>query len=314
MSLLRNSKTSDKTTWNYLLLFSLIGLNWLDIGGNPATAQPITTAIFPSKTCQQLTSRRYAVILDRPATWLPQLPDFLSTTAIPCRYLNTSMTFFGSFENLESSLVRAKQLSQLGLDTSIHSFIDRKNNDSKQFRSSALLVELPVNPNLAIQEVRALTGKTAFFATFNNRSVILASPLTNQRNASLLAYKLRNHGFATQLISAVWIDDVDANSAIRNAYKSTKSLDKTTPNPYFSKNYSTRKKPQILYRLLIPLDRSSQIKQAQRIFPDAFQRNVSGRSYIQVRSYLDRQNAHRERDRLNINFPEVILEAEKIYD
>jgi hypothetical protein len=306
--LLGRSKVSDVIARNCLFLLSFISFFRLDIERDAGLAQSPPSTIISSPTCKQLTSQRYAVIVDHLTVELNKLPYFLSSAALACRYLNTSMMFFGSFENLESSLLRVNQLKQLGLDASIHSFTDNHNQDSNQFRSSALLVELSINPNLTLQTVKAITRKPSFFGTFKNRSVILTAPLTNQKNASRLAHKLRKQGFTTQIINASWIDDRDSNSIPKKDDKTAKYF------TYFSKNSSVRRKPYTLYRLLIPVDYIKQIRQMYTDFPDMFQRTFSGYSYIQVRSYLDPQNAYRERARLNINFPGTILEVERIYD
>jgi len=308
MKQLGRSKASANVVWNYLFLLSLVSLCWIDGKRDVGIAQSKTSVAPSSPTCQQLTNQRYAVILDRPLIEFTKLPDFLAATAIACNYLNSPMTFFGSFEKLESSLLRAKQLKQIGLDASIHSFNDKQHNDSQQFRSSAVLVELPINPHLALQQVKVLTGKPAFLATFNNRSVILASPLASQQSASRIAYQLRNQGFVTQLISANWINDRTSSLIAKNDKQSAKSL------AYFPKHTYKRRKPQLVSRLLIPSDYRSQGRQVYQDFPDAFPRMFSGSSYLQVRSYLDLQNARREKERLSANFSGIVLEAERVYD
>ena len=255
---------------------------------NPAIAQSVG-----SLTCQQLTNRRYVVILDRPANQLPQLPEFLAIAAVPCGYLNTSMTFFGGFDNAQSSTFRANQLRALGLDAVVHSFSAKVNDIPANLQAAVVLVELNQEPNMAIQQTQSLSGKSAVLATFNNRSVLLVAPLSSQQSASAIATKLRGQGLAAQVIGA---------SLIASPSTSSTSSVPTNSVPT-SKPTSTAK----VYRVLVPNVSANTLKQIRELAPDAFVTIFKGKSYIQVRTYTNRSNAHRERDRLNAQFAGTIL-------
>jgi len=255
---------------------------------NPAIAQSVG-----SLTCQQLTNRRYVVILDRPANQLPQLPEFLAIAAVPCGYLNTSMTFFGGFDNAQSSTFRANQLRALGLDAVVHSFSAKVNDIPANLQAAVVLVELNQEPNMAIQQTQSLSGKSAVLATFNNRSVLLVAPLSSQQSASAIATKLRGQGLAAQVIGA---------SLIASPSTSSTSSIPTNSVPT-SKPTSTAK----VYRVLVPNVSANTLKQIRELAPDAFVTIFKGKSYIQVRTYTNRSNAHRERDRLNAQFAGAIL-------
>jgi hypothetical protein len=255
---------------------------------NPAIAQSVG-----SLTCQQLTNRRYVVILDRPANQLPQLPEFLAIAAVPCGYLNTSMTFFGGFDNAQSSTFRANQLRALGLDAVVHSFSAKVNDIPANLQAAVVLVELNQEPNMAIQQTQSLSGKSAVLATFNNRSVLLVAPLSSQQSASAIATKLRGQGLAAQVIGS---------SLIASPSTSSTSSVPTNSVPT-SKPTSTAK----VYRVLVPNVSANTLKQIRELAPDAFVTIFKGKSYIQVRTYTNRSNAHRERDRLNAQFAGTIL-------
>ena len=254
-----------------------------------AIAQSITT---PALACSQITNRRYVVLSDRPANLLPQLPQFLAIAAVPCSYLNVSITFFGGFDNAKASIYRASQLRQLGLDAIVHSFSAQVTDIPDNLQATAILIEPSNDPNLTIQQVRSLTGKSAFFAVFNNRSVILAELLSSQTKANAIATTFRNQGLAAQVIST----DLIASS------QPPKSS--VPPN---SNQTAAQTNPQIIYRVLIPNTNANTLKQVRELAPDAFITIFKGKSYIQVRTYADRGNAHRERDRLNARFSGVIL-------
>jgi hypothetical protein len=49
------------------------------------------------------------------------------------------------------------------------------------------------------------------------------------------------------------------------------------------------------------------LAQARAIAADAFPRTIQGRQFIQVRSYTDRDNVTRERNRFNERFPGTIV-------
>ena len=260
-------------------------------------AQPITQPIaqsvaIPALACPQVTNRRYVVIIDRPANLLPQLPNFLAIAAIPCSYLNASMTFFGGFDNAKSSTFRASQLRELKLDAIVHSFVARVTDVPANLQAAIVLVDPSNDPNLAIQQVRSLTGKSAVLATFNKRSVILAAPLSSQQSANAIASLLRNQGLAAQVVSA----DLIAPSRVMGSI----------PTPSIP-NQNPDSSAQIIYRVLIPNANASTLKQLRKLAPDAFVTVFKGKSYIQLRTYTNRVNAHRERDRLNVSFPGTIL-------
>jgi hypothetical protein len=280
-----------KFRWLFIFSFFLTNMRLIDI------AQATTNEIFPTQTCQQLANGRYAVIIDRPINQLPQLPDSLVVSVLPCRYLTASMTFLGSFENVNASVYRANQIRHLGLDAVVHSFIDKNNDVAQHLRANALLIEVPSNPNFAIQQVRMLTGKPSFWATFNDRYVILSAPLSSQQTANILANNLRSQGFAVQAIGAVWISDPTPITKPENT------------KPAFSNRLISQNSTntQRVYQVLIPLDNNKTLKQSNSITSDAFPKIVGGRVYLQVRSYKDLGNAIRERDRLRVSFPEVIL-------
>lgn len=259
---------------------------------NPAIAQSVG-----SLTCQQLTNRRYVVILDRPANQLPQLPEFLAIAAVLCGYLNASMTFFGGFDNAQSSSFRANQLRALGLEAVVHSFSAKVNDIPANLQAAVVLVELNQEPNMAIQQVQSLSGKSAVLATFNNRSVLLVAPLSSQQSASAIATKLRGQGLAAQVIGASLIASPATSST---SSVPTNSVPISNPT---SKPTSTAK----VYRVLVPNVSANTVKQIRELAPDAFVTIFKGKSYIQVRTYTNRSNAHRERDRLNARFAGTIL-------
>ncbi len=257
---------------------------------------PSTAIAQTALTCPQLTNRRYVVILDRPANLLPQLPEFLAIAAVPCNYLNASMTFFGGFDNAQASTFRANQLRALGLDAVVHSFSAKVNDIPANLQASVILVELNKEPNMAIQQVQSLSGKSAVLATFSNRSVILAAPLASQQSANAIATKLRGQGLAAQVIGASLIASPVASS---NSSVPTNSV----PTPTNTKPSSTN----TIYRVLVPNTNANTLKQVRELAPDAFVTIFKGKSYIQVRTYSNRSNAHRERDRLNARFAGTIL-------
>ena len=265
---------------------------------NPSTAiaQPVSSA----QNCQQLTNRRYIVVLDRPANLLPQLPEFLAIAAVPCGYLNTSMTFFGGFDNVQSSTFRANQLRARGLDAVVHSFSAKVNDIPANLQAAVVLVELSQEPNMAIQQVQTLSGKSAVLATFNNRSVLLAAPLSSQQSASAIATKLRGQGLAAQVIGA---------SLIASPTTSSPSSVPTNSVPTNSVPTSTTKPTSTatIYRVLVPNTNANTLKQIRELAPDAFVTIFKSKSYIQVRTYTNRSNAHRERDRLNARYAGTIL-------
>ncbi len=257
-----------------------------------AIAQPINSVL----TCPQLTNRRYVVMLDRPANRLPQLPEFLAIAAVPCGYLNNYMTFFGGFDNTKAATFRANQLRGLGLDAVVHSFSTKVNDIPADLQAAMVLVELNNEPNMAIQQVQSLTGKGAVLATFNNRSVLLAAPLSSQQSANAIATKLRSQGLAAQVVSASLISSPNPASSIPTT---------SVPTPTATKPSTSS--TATIYRVLVPNTNANTLKQLREIAPDAFVTIFKGRSYIQVHTYTNRSNAHLERDRLNARYPNTIL-------
>jgi hypothetical protein len=260
------------------------------------TSAAIAQSASTQLTCPQLTNRRYVVMLDRPANRLPQLPEFLAIAAAPCGYLNASMTFFGGFDNVQSSTFRANQLRALGLDAVVHSFSAKVNDIPANLQSAVVLVELNQEPNMAIQQVQTLSGKSAVLATFNNRSVLLAAPLSSQQSANAIATKLRGQGLAAQVIGASLIASPSATSSTSSV--PTNSVPVSTTKPTSTAT---------IYRVLVPNTSANTLKQIRELAPDAFVTIFKGKSYIQVRTYTNRSNAHRERDRLNARFSGTIL-------
>jgi hypothetical protein len=261
-----------------------------------ATAQAVPT---PPLLCAKLTNRRYVVMLDRPANQLPQLPEFLAIAAIPCNYLNASMTFLGGFDNVDAAAFRAGQLRRLGLDAVIHSFSSKVNNIPSNLQASMVLVELNTDANTALAQVRSQTGKSASLATFNNRSVIISAPLSSRESANAIATKLRGQGLAAQIVSAALIAEPAANVA--TAKPKPANPPKSTHPPSNQTSTTTR------YRVLIPNTNPNILKKVRESIPDAFPTTFKGQPYIQVRTYTDRTNAHRERDRLAAIFSGAIL-------
>ena len=253
-----------------------------------AIAQPINSAL----TCPQLTNRRYAVMLDRPANRLPKLPEFLVIAAAPCVYLNNYMTFFGGFDNVKAATFRAGQLRQLGLDAVVHSFSTKVNDIPTDLQAAMVLVELNNEPNMAIQQVQSLTGKGAVLATFNNRSVLLAATLSSLQSANAIATRLRSQGLAAQVVSASLISSPNPASSIPITSIPTTSVPTSTAT---------------IYRVLVPNTNANTLRELRVIAPDALVTIFKGKSYIQVRTYTNRSNAHRERDRLNARYPNTIL-------
>lgn len=252
------------------------------------TSTAIAQSTNSTLTCPQLTNRRYVVILDRPVNQLPQLPEFLAIAAVPCSYLNGSMTFFGGFDNIQSSTFRANQLRALGLDAVVHSFSAKVNDIPANLQAAVVLVELNQEPNMAIQQVQNLSGKSAILATFNNRSVLLAAPLSSQQRANEIATRLRSQGPAAQVIGASMI--AGSPNSPTPPISSSNPISDTT-----------------IYRVLVPNTNANTLKQIRELSPDAFVTVFNGKSYIQVRTYTNRSNAHRERDRINARFAGTIL-------
>ena len=311
--MIENAATSLTSTvtrfkaWRLVLsLVSVTGLTGL-IGfdlGNRGIGEANAQALPPANACQQLSNRRYVVLLDRPANLLPQLPEFLAIAAVPCSYLNSSMTFFGGFDNAQASSFRANQLRELNLDAIVHSFNAKVTDIPANLQGAAVLIDPSNNPNAALQRVRSQTSKGASLATFNNRSVILAAPLSSQQSANAIASSLRSQGLSAQVISASLI----APPATTASNPPTQPAQPTNPKPPTS-NPTNPKPPEkaTLYRVLVPNVNADTLKKVRELAPDAFPTVFKGKPYIQVRTYTNRSNAHRERDRLNPIFPNTIL-------
>jgi hypothetical protein len=290
---MKSLELSRKTPW--VIATNYVASSILITGFGLTLGMPSTAIAQTVNSCPQLTNRRYVVMLDRPANLLPQLPEFLAIAAVPCSYLNASMTFFGGFDNAQASTFRANQLRELKLDAVVHSFSAKVNDVPANLQASVVWVELSKEPNMAIQQVQALSGKSAVLATFNNRSIILAAPLSSQQSANAIATKLRGQGLAAQVVSASLIATPNPNTT-----SSTPTTPSTTTKPSTSSTAT-------IYRVLVPNANADTLKQIRELAPDAFVTIFKGKSYIQVRTYANRSNAHRERDRLNARFAGTIL-------
>jgi hypothetical protein len=291
----------DSLTINVIQVLASNKITPITQGPHTSSNQPIAQSVnLPIYTCPQVNNRRYIVLTDRPASFLPPLPQFLAIAAIPCSYLNTSMTFFGGFDNVKPAIYRASQMRELGLDAVVYSFSTKVNDIPANLQAAAVLVELNNDPNVVAQQVRLLTGKNAVVATFNNRTIILAAPLSSIQSANTIASLLRNQGIAAQAISADLIasPSSSANSNTQNSNQSSTS-GATTTKP-------TGSSPTI-YRVLVPNASADTLKQVRAIAPDAFVTIFKGRSYIQVSTYTNRANAHRGRNLLNSQFSGAIL-------
>ncbi|MEE3718702.1 hypothetical protein V2H45_18325 [Tumidithrix elongata RA019] len=253
------------------------------------------SVVLPAKTCQQLGTSSYVVLVNRPGNLLPQLPEFLAISAIPCGYMANSITFFGNFNNLNAASYRVAQLRQMGLDAIVYSFILDNAEISPNFRGASVIVEPAADPNLTLQQVQAATISHAQLVNLANRQVILASPLSSFQVANTIAANLRSRGFASQAVSASLI-------GLPHASTSAAVPPTTTPN-----NTSSSKKT---FRVLVPQVNQTTLEYVKAIAADAFPRSYQGRKYIQARTYTDFSNATRERDRLNIRFPGTIVISE----
>ena len=315
---------SDRTSWkisshnvaNGLIMTILVLVDSLVINVGQSAAKNITSInqstnqprnqlinqqiaqgiAIPTLTCPQVNNRRYVVLTDRPANFLPPLPQFLAIAAVPCGYFNTSMTFFGGFDNVKPAIYRASQLRELGLDAIVYSFSAKVNDIPANLQAAAVLVELNNDPNVVAQQVRALTGKNAVIATFNNRTLILAAPLSSTQSANAIASLLRNQGIAAQAISADLIAPPISSANSNQTSLSGSTVTNLPPNS-----------SQTIYRVLVPNTSADTLKQVRAIAPDAFVTIFKGRSYIQVSTYTNRANAHRGRNLLNSKFPGAIL-------
>ena len=290
----------DSLTINVIQVAASNNITPITQAPHTSSNQPIAQSVnVPIYTCPQVNNRRYVVLTDRPASFLPPLPQFLAIAAVPCSYLNTSMTFFGGFDNVKPAIYRASQMRELGLDAVVYSFSTKVNDIPANLQAAAVLVELNNDPNVVAQQVRSLTGKNAVVATFNNRTIILAAPLSSIQSANTIAALLRNQGIAAQAISADLIAS-PSSSANSNTQNSNQNSGATaTKSPTGSS--------QIIYRVLVPNASADTLKQVRAIAPDAFATIFKGKSYIQVSTYTNRANAHRGRNLLNSQFSGAIL-------
>ncbi|MCA6524314.1 MAG: hypothetical protein ACK6BN_06145 [Pseudanabaena sp.] len=298
-SLIFNSSSLLAIAANCLLIAGYV-LGDLALTSSVSIAETIAQANLTTNNCSQLTNRRYVTIINRSANLLPQLPRYLVLAAIPCNYLNGSMTFFGGFDNVKTSAFRANQLREKGLDAVVYSFNTKVSDIPSNLQAAAVLVELNNAPNVVIQQVQSITGKTAVLATFNNRSVIVNAPLSSIPAANEIASLLRNRGYAAQVISA---DIITSPTAAPINDTSTLSLPISTSTALNNNLSSTR----TVYRVLVPNINANTLQQIRASAPDAFVTIFRGQSYIQVSTYTNRDNAHRERDRLNAIYQGTIL-------
>ncbi|MFN5979348.1 MAG: hypothetical protein ACK45W_08495 [Pseudanabaena sp.] len=298
-SLIFNSSSLLAIAANCLLIAGYV-LGDLALTSSVSIAETIAQANLTTNNCSQLTNRRYVTIINRSANLLPQLPRYLVLAAIPCNYLNGSMTFFGGFDNVKTSAFRANQLREKGLDAVVYSFNTKFSDITSNLQAAAVLVELNNAPNVVIQQVQSITGKTAVLATFNNRSVIVNAPLSSIPAANEIASLLRNRGYAAQVISA---DIITSPTAAPINDTSTLSLPISTSTALNNNLSSTR----TVYRVLVPNINANTLQQIRASAPDAFVTIFRGQSYIQVSTYTNRDNAHRERDRLNAIYQGTIL-------
>ncbi len=294
---------SSRSLWviaaNCLLMtgFALSDLS----GERPiAIAETIAQVTLPVNNCAQLTNRRYITLIDRPANLLPQLPRYLVLASLPCNYLNGSMTFFGGFDNVKTSTFRAKQLRELGLDAIVYSFNSKVNDIPSNLQAAAVLVEFNNNPNLVLQQVQALTGKSAVLATFGNRSVIVAAPLSSIQSANAIASLLRSRGFAAQIINA---DIIAPHATTSPTGEIPTSIPVTTPN--LPNNNPIATKPTI-YPVLVPNVNANTLKEIKANAADAFVTVLSSNPMFRWET-TNRDNANRERDRLNAIYSGKIL-------
>jgi hypothetical protein len=290
----------DSLTINVIQVAASNNITPITQAPHTSSNQPIAQSVnVPIYTCPQVNNRRYIVLTDRPASFLPPLPQFLAIAAVPCSYLNTSMTFFGGFDNVKPAIYRASQMRELGLDAVVYSFSAKVNDIPANLQAAAVLVELNNDPNVVAQQVRSLTGKNAVVATFNNRTIILAAPLSSIQSANAIASLLRNQGIAAQAISADLIAS-PSSSTNSNTQNSNQNLGATATKPPIGSSPT-------IYRVLVPNASTDTLKQVRAIAPDAFVTIFKGKSYIQVSTYTNRANAHRGRNLLNSQFSGAIL-------
>jgi hypothetical protein len=256
-------------------------------------AAQVSVAI-PTKTCQQLAPKNYVVLLNRPGNLLPQLPEFLAISAIPCGYMSNSITFFGNFNSVSTAAYRAEQLRQMGLDAIVHSFEVDTAQIPANLRGASVVVE-PVN-NLTLQQVQATINPHAQLVNFANRQVILALPLASFQVANPIAANMRSRGFAAQSIGANLV-----------------ALSPLSPSPAGSvkpPEAGTNGTSKRTFRVLVPQENETTLGLVRAIAADAFPLAYQGRRYIQARTYNDVGNATRERDRLSLRFPGTIIVSE----
>jgi hypothetical protein len=58
----------------------------------PVTTASPTASNTPLVHCSEISTRRYAILVNQPIDSLPQLPEFLTIAAAPCQYFGILMT------------------------------------------------------------------------------------------------------------------------------------------------------------------------------------------------------------------------------
>ncbi|MEI6428786.1 MAG: hypothetical protein WCO45_10440 [Pseudanabaena sp. ELA607] len=281
----------------------------------------------PLANCSNLAIRRYVILVNQPIDSLPQLPEFLTIAAAPCQYFGILMTSFGTFDNAESVILRADQLRQLKLDAVVHSFKGDVSGLNKNYRAYSVIAEMGSNPDNTVQQLQALRFSPQK-VNLGNRTVLVVSPSSSLAPAKTVANNLRTRGFTTQVISASLLNrnfyppadpnrgetataqGATPNPASRPANSSKPPNSKPSPKPT-ANNAALPAIPPLpqgkVYRLLIPMRNAETLTQARAIASDAFPCTIQGKRLIQVRSYTDRDNVTRERNRFNERFPGTIV-------
>ena len=140
----------DSLTINVIQVAASNNITPITQAPHTSSNQPIAqSANVPIYTCPQVNNRRYVVLTDRPASFLPPLPQFLAIAAVPCSYLNTSMTFFGGFDNVKPAIYRASQMRELGLDAVVYYFSTKVNDitANQGIAAQAISADLIASPS-----------------------------------------------------------------------------------------------------------------------------------------------------------------------
>jgi hypothetical protein len=308
----------------------------------PVTTASPTASNTPLVHCSEISTRRYAILVNQPIDSLPQLPEFLTIAAAPCQYFGILMTFFGTFDNAESVTLRADQLRQLKLDAVVHSFQGDVSALNRTYRAYSVIAEMGSNPNSTIQQLQALRFSPQK-VNLGNRTVLVVSPSSSLAPARTVSNNLRARGLTTQVISSSLLNrplrpsgdasrpevaqgnpenpaasGTNQTRPPRSGNTSKPSGANPNPKPNTRQNPSNNTNRAALppipplpqgkvYRLLIPMRSAETLAQARAIAADAFPRTIQGRQFIQVRSYTDRDNVTRERNRFNERFPGTIV-------